>query len=147
MGLNPDEVALLVRVCRDHDVAFCDSCQKAYRLSELGSDPLTGYRFNYCGVCRNSVEAGVRAHLQDCPLIRAELADQRYARMEKMSHQLIDVSHVKIAESRERIQYRLNAGICLACRKAIQPGEGRFHFPAGDYHVHCFEEEGKEPLR
>jgi len=142
--LSEAEVALLVRVCYDHEVAFCDKCQKAYRLHKLGSDIIGGDRFNRCGRCRTSVQASVRAHLQECPLIRAELSDRRYAETAKVSQQLIDASHVRIAESRERIQYRLNAGICVACRNVIPPGQGLYRYPAGGYHVHCLEEETKK---
>jgi len=138
--LTEAEVALLVRICRDHEVAFCDKCQKRYRLSELGSDIIVGDRFDRCGQCQTNVKASVRAHLQDCPLIHAELIEGRYEDTAKRSQQLVDASHVQIAESRERIQYRLNAGICMACRKVIQPGQGLYQFPAGGYHVHCFEE-------
>ena len=147
MGLNQDEISLLVRLCLDHEVAFCEKCQKGYRLGQLGSDMIGGLRFNRCGECQTDVQASVRAHLQDCLLIRAAFALENAAILEKKTTQLVDASQVLIAESRERIQYRLNAGICLVCRKVIYPGQGRYHFPAGDYHVHCFKEEKKPPLK
>jgi hypothetical protein len=145
MGLNQDEVSLLVRLCLDHEVAFCEKCQKAYRLGQLGSDMIGGLRFNRCGVCQTDVQASVRAHLHDCPLIQAALTLENEAMLEKKRMQLVDASQVLIAESQERIQYRLNAGICLACRNVIQPGQGRYRLLEGDYHVHCFEEEKKKP--
>jgi len=139
VGLNQDEVSLLVRLCLDHEVAFCDKCQKAYRLGQLGSDVIGGLRFNRCGECQTDVQASVRAHLQECPLIHAASTLENEAMLEKRTKQLVDRSQVLIAETEERIQYRLNAGTCVACRKVILPDQGRYRFPAGEYHVHCFK--------
>jgi hypothetical protein len=55
------ELALLLRACRDHEIASCEKCQKSYKLIELGSGPAVGLRF----------------YLQDCPVILAERADAR----------------------------------------------------------------------
>jgi len=87
------------------------------------------------------VEPSVRAHLRDCPLIRAELADERYAEIAKTSQQVIDTTHTHIADSLERVERTLKAGTCVACRNVIQPGQRQYRYPAGDYHVHCFAEE------
>jgi hypothetical protein len=43
--LHDEELAVLLRVCRDHDVFYCLTCQKAYKLFELGPDIVTGQRF------------------------------------------------------------------------------------------------------
>ena len=40
--LSPEERVVLFRFCSEHTVSECEQCAKAYRLSELASDLLSG---------------------------------------------------------------------------------------------------------
>jgi len=105
--LDEEELAILLRVCRDHEVFHCLTCQKSYQLSELSSDLITGRRFHQCPSCRQSTDDWLRVHLVDCPVVRAEVLDGRADVIMKVTMTLIDRSRVRIAESRDRIQRNL----------------------------------------
>jgi hypothetical protein len=101
--LHDKEVALLLRVCRDHEVAYCRGCRTAYKLLDLGFDPTAGRRFHQCPLCGHSTDDALRIHLITCPKVLAEVAAGR-AEVIKKTRALVDQSLVKLAESEERLR-------------------------------------------
>jgi hypothetical protein len=102
--LEGEELALLIRLCGDHDVLYCPTCARSYRLLELGSDVLNGRRFVRCARCGMTTDNALRAHLISCPRVLAEEAAGRAEAITKVTRALIDRSRVMIAESDERSQ-------------------------------------------
>ena len=51
-GLTPEERSLLFVYCFDHVVAQCVSCNRAFRMAELGAHALGGGRTKLCPGCR-----------------------------------------------------------------------------------------------
>jgi hypothetical protein len=49
---DPEDRSLLFVYCFDHVVAQCVSCNRAFRMAELGADALGGGRTNLCPGCR-----------------------------------------------------------------------------------------------
>jgi hypothetical protein len=64
--LTPEERADLLRVCSDHAIASCPSCQRTYRFNELGSDFLGRRRWTLCPRCRQDLTASLKTHLREC---------------------------------------------------------------------------------
>src|SRR5262249_4374949 len=59
--------ALLFAVCRDHPVAFCDSCRQAYKPEELRTEICRGpYLCRQCGTDRR---ASLRDDGRRCPTL------------------------------------------------------------------------------
>jgi hypothetical protein len=102
--LYDEELVLLIRMCRDHHVAYCPTCRKAYKLLDLGFDPGAGRRFHQCPSCGHGTDDALRAHLLGCPNVRAEEAAGRAEVIKKVTRVLVDRSRVMIAESEERTQ-------------------------------------------
>jgi hypothetical protein len=105
--LDGEELALLIRLCGDHDVLYCPNCKRSYRLLELGSDFLNGRRFIRCARCGMNTDNGLRAHLISCPRVLAEEAAGRAEVIKKVTRALIDRSRLMIAESDDRTQRTL----------------------------------------
>jgi uncharacterized protein (DUF1786 family) len=57
--------ALLFAACRDHPVAFCESCRQGYSAEELGTD--VGHGCYLCRRCGTDLRASVTAHARSCP--------------------------------------------------------------------------------
>jgi len=57
--------ALLFAVCRDHPVAFCDSCRQAYKPEELGTEICRGSYL--CRQCGTDLRASLIDHARTFP--------------------------------------------------------------------------------
>jgi hypothetical protein len=57
--------ALLFAACRDHPVAFCETCRRGYSAEELGTD--VGHDCYLCRQCGTDLRASVTAHARSCP--------------------------------------------------------------------------------
>src|SRR5262245_51024990 len=66
--LADSERSRVIRLCWDHPVAACEACQREYRITEMGTDMLTG-RYYFCPYCRADLVWSVRQHLADCAVI------------------------------------------------------------------------------
>lgn len=56
--------ALAFELCRDHPVAFCETCQRGYTSEELGTDVGNGcYRCRHCGM---DLRASLATHARTC---------------------------------------------------------------------------------
>jgi hypothetical protein len=102
--LEGEELALLIRHCGDHDVLYCPTCKRPYRLLELGSDIISGRRFIRCVQCGMNTDNALRVHLISCPRMLSEELAGRAEDIKKRTRARIDRSHVTIAESEERSQ-------------------------------------------
>jgi hypothetical protein len=102
--LDGEELALLIRLCRGHDVVYCLTCNRSYRLLELDVNAMSGRRFDRCARCGTNTDNALRAHLISCPIVQAEEAAGRADVITKLTRVLIDRSRVMIAESEERSQ-------------------------------------------
>jgi hypothetical protein len=81
--LQDDEIAVLLRVCRDHEVLFCLTCQKAYKPFDLL----------------------ITRHVSTSALRAAKALRIRFACIcLTVATALIDQSRLRIAKSRNRIQ-------------------------------------------
>ncbi len=57
--------ALLFTLCRDHPVAFCETCSKDYRPEDLGTD--VGKGCDLCRQCGADLRASLTTHARTCP--------------------------------------------------------------------------------
>jgi len=100
---NAEHVVLL-RYCRDHNVARCGRCETSYHQQELGS-ALLGYLPLVCPTCRDDLIGSVRAHIHDCPALpnevglRAKEVVEATQRLIKQSQALADFASVLVNES------------------------------------------------
>jgi hypothetical protein len=103
-ALSPDERALLFFYCRDHPVAECVTCGRSFALLELASDPRGG-RTHLCPVCFADLSHSLRAHIDDCTMLPAEVRRRAQEVREaarslaKRSQQLRDTADVLVREA------------------------------------------------
>lgn len=57
--------ALLFALCRDHPVAFCETCRQGYRPEELGTD--VGKGCDLCRQCGADLRASLTTHARTVP--------------------------------------------------------------------------------
>jgi uncharacterized protein (DUF1786 family) len=57
--------AMLFAECRDHPVAFCETCSRGYTAEELGTD--VGHGCYLCRQCGTDLRASVTTHARTCP--------------------------------------------------------------------------------
>src|SRR5262245_406600 len=102
--LSNAEHLVLLRYCRDHNVARCGRCETSYHQQEFGS-ALLGYLPLVCPTCRDDLTGSVRAHIHDCPALpnevglRAKQVVEATQRLIKQSQGLADLASVLVTES------------------------------------------------
>ena len=102
--LSPEERALLFVYCRDHPVAECSTCSRRFALFELVSDPQSG-RTHLCPGCLADLSDSLRAHINDCAMLPAEVRRRAQEVREaarslvKRSQQLRDTADVLVREA------------------------------------------------
>jgi hypothetical protein len=76
--LSPEERRLLVRYCRDHQIAVCSVCEGTYKLDELGAEMLGLYSSSeLCRRCCIPLVDSIRAHMASCTVMGAQAAEAR----------------------------------------------------------------------
>ena len=107
-ALGAEERTLLFVYCRDHWVAKCATCANTFRLRELAADlapTLLDRRVHLCPGCRSDLTDSVRAHLQDCVTLPAEVRRRAKAvreaaqKLVKQSYELSDRADVLMREA------------------------------------------------
>jgi hypothetical protein len=74
--LSPEERRLLVRYCRDHQIAVCSVCEGTYKLDELGAEMLGLYSSSeLCSRCRIPLVDSIRAHMASCTVMGVQTAE------------------------------------------------------------------------
>jgi len=109
--LTPGERSLLFRTCWDHDVAYCDACDRWFKNERLASDLFRGLT-HLCPSCRRDVSASIRDHLLSCAAAllveaqetraQAEMTSELSAELRKESQQLLDAIERRNAETEAR---------------------------------------------
>ena len=113
--LTPDERALILRYCSNHNVAQCLTCgQGSLHWRELAADPLDGGS-NLCPRCRKDLTENVRAHVYGCVVLPTEVRQRADALREaaqhliKQSQQQHDRADVLIRQAEAALQERRKA--------------------------------------
>ena len=102
--LSLEERALLYRYCGDHAVGQCASCARSFRQDELLAG-LSADGTDLCPQCRQDLTESVRAHLDGCAMLPAEVRrrahDTRVATQAllKQSGELQDRADVLLREA------------------------------------------------
>jgi len=113
--LSSDERAIMIRCCHAHAVAFCQECDRSYRIQHLGTDWFRG-RTELCPRCHTDLSASIRAHLLACDLVAtlgssALVADSRALRdasviLRKKAHRIVDDGGGRVAEAEAEFDKR-----------------------------------------
>jgi hypothetical protein len=108
-AMSPEERALLFFYCREHAVAECVACARRFALFELASIPRGG-RTHLCPTCLADLTDSVRAHLDGCVMLPAEVRQKAHDLREaarsltKQSHQLRDGADVLVAQAEAALE-------------------------------------------
>jgi hypothetical protein len=103
--LSAEERTLLVMYCRDHPVAACRRCAGSFQLRDVSKIDSFGIRSHECPRCQTDLTDSIRAHLDGCAVLPAEVRRRALAAREaarslvKQSHQLSDAADVLLREA------------------------------------------------
>ena len=113
--MSSSERALMIRCCYGHAVAFCDDCDRSYRIQHLGADWFRG-KTELCPGCHGDLSDSIREHLRSCDLVAtvrssALIADTRVLRdasviLRKEAHRIVDDAGARVAEAEAELDKR-----------------------------------------
>ena len=85
--LNAEERTLVFVYCRDHHICDCTPCRVQLRLREVASSDQFGVRSFTCPWCHADLVDSVRAHLDGCTMLPAEV--RRRAKLAREAARLL----------------------------------------------------------
>lgn len=127
-ALSGDEWNALIFYCFDHAIVECVRCAWSFRAIELSTDYLSG-RKQLCPRCRADLTDNIRAHLDACTMLPAEVrrraqeTRETARRLVKQSRQLRDRADVLAREAEAAmaaLRESMRQSVSEARRRLIQ---------------------------